>query len=359
MSFQGHKMIKQAIAKVVERQNLNEGEMIEVMDQIMSGGATPAQIGSFITALRMKGETVDEITGAARVMRDRATPIRVGRNVLDIDRDDINIDQETILDVVGTGGDCTNTFNISTTVSFVVSACGVKVAKHGNRSVSSICGSADVLEALGVNLDVTPETVERSISEIGIGFLFAPALHSAMKHAIGPRKEIGIRTIFNILGPLTNPAGADCQVMGVYSEELVEKLGGVLKRLGCRKGFVVHGLDGMDEITLTTGTRIAEVSQEGVSISVINPELFGLSSCAMADLRGGDAKGNAVIIRAILAGEKGPKRDVVLLNAAYALIAAGKAATPVEGIVLASRAIDSGDALRQVERLAKLTSQQR
>ena len=201
-------MIKKAIAKVVEREDLTEAEMIEVMDQIMSGEATPAQIAAFITALRMKGETVEEITGAARVMRDRVTPIRVGRNVLDIDRDDINIDQETILDVVGTGGSGTNTFNISTTVAFVVSACGVKVAKHGNRSVSSTCGSADVLEALGVNLDVTPETVEKCINEIGIGFLFAPALHGAMKHAIGPRQEIGIRTIFNILGPLTNPAGA-------------------------------------------------------------------------------------------------------------------------------------------------------
>src|SRR5512140_354817 len=179
-------MIKQAIAKIVEKRDLSEGEMIEVMDQIMSGGATQAQIGSFITALRMKGETIDEITGAARVMRERATPIRVGRNVLDIDRDEINIDQETILDVVGTGGDCTNSFNISTTVSFIVSACGVKVAKHGNRSVSSLCGSADVIEKLGINLDVTPETVENCIDQIGIGFLFAPALHGAMKHSIGP-----------------------------------------------------------------------------------------------------------------------------------------------------------------------------
>jgi anthranilate phosphoribosyltransferase len=239
-------MIKIAIAKVVERENLTEGEMIEVMNQIMSGECTPAQIGAFITALRMKGETVEEITGAARVMRERATPIRVGKGVLDIDRDDINIDRETILDVVGTGGDGTNTFNVSTTVSFVVSACGVKVAKHGNRSVSSACGSADVLEKLGINLDVTPETVENCIDQIGIGFLFAPALHGAMKHAIGPRREIGIRTIFNILGPLTNPAGADCQVMGVYHADLVEKLAGVLHKLGCRHGFVVHGSDGMD-----------------------------------------------------------------------------------------------------------------
>ncbi len=226
-------MIKKAIARVVEREDLSQSEMIQVMDQIMSGEATPAQIAAFITALRMKGETVAEIAGAARVMRDRATRIRVGKNVLDLDRDDINIDLETILDVVGTGGDGTNTFNISTTVSFVVAACGVKVAKHGNRSVSSACGSADVVEALGISLEVTPETVENCINEAGIGFLYAPALHGAMKFAIGPRKEIGIRTIFNILGPLTNPAGAPCQVLGVYREELVEKLAHVLKNLGC------------------------------------------------------------------------------------------------------------------------------
>ena len=349
-------MIKAAIAKVVERHNLSEGEMVEVMDQIMSGGATPAQIGAFITALRMKGETVAEITGAARVMRERATPIRVGRNVLDIDRDDINIDQETILDVVGTGGDGTNTFNISTTVSFVVSACGVKVAKHGNRSVSSACGSADVLEALGVNLDVTPEVVEGCINEIGVGFLFAPALHGAMKYAIGPRKEIGIRTIFNILGPLTNPAKADCQVMGVYREDLVEPLARVLHNLGCRRGFVVHGLDGMDEITLTDATVVATVTESGVTVGRITPEELGLKRSRMDDLRGGDAKQNAQIVRAVLAGEQGAKRDIVLLNAAYALCAAGKVATPADGIAMAAEAIDSGRALAQVEKLAALTN---
>ena len=289
-------------------------------------------------------------------MRERATPIRVGRNVLDIDRDDINLDQETILDVVGTGGDGTNTFNISTTVAFVVSACGVMVAKHGNRSVSSACGSADVLEALGVNLDVTPEVVERCINEIGLGFLFAPALHGAMKYAIGPRKEIGIRTIFNILGPLTNPAKADCQVMGVYREDLVETLAQVLHNLGCRKGFVVCGSDGMDEITLTGATTIATVTADGVRIGRITPEEFGLQSCTMADLRGGNAQGNAIIVRAVLAGEKGPKRDVVLLNTAYALLAAGKVATPNEGIKLATDAIDSGRALVQIEKLVALTN---
>ncbi len=350
-------MIKKAIAKIVEHENLTEGEMIEVMNQIMSGECTPAQIGAFITALRMKGETVEEITGAARVMRERATPVRVGKGVLDIDRDDINIDRETILDVVGTGGDGTNTFNVSTTVAFVVSACGVKVAKHGNRSVSSACGSADVLESLGINLDVTPETVEFCIDQIGIGFLFAPALHGAMKYAIGPRREIGIRTIFNILGPLTNPAGADCQVMGVYRADLVEKLAGVLHKLGCRHGFVVHGLDGMDEMTLTGETVVAEVTPAGVTMGSITPEQHGLTRCTMAELKGGNAADNALIVKAVLAGELGPRRDIVLLNAAYALVAAGKAGSPAEGMVTAAEAIDSGRALQQVEKLAALTNQ--
>ena len=350
-------MIKHAIAKAVDCQDLSEGEMIGVMNQIMSGECTPAQVGSFITALRMKGETIEEITGAARVMRERATPIRVGKGVLDIDRDDINIDQETILDVVGTGGDGTNTFNISTTVSFVVSACGVRVAKHGNRSVSSACGSADVLEKLGVNLDVTPQQVERCISEIGLGFLFAPALHGAMKHAIGPRREIGIRTIFNILGPLTNPAGADCQVMGVYREDLVEKLAGVLLRLGCKHGFVVNGRDGMDEITLTGETAAAEVTPDGVRLFTITPEEFGFERCSMQELKGGDASANASIVQEILNGAKGPKRDVVLLNAAFALLAAGRCKTVPEGITLAADAIDSGAARGQMEKLAVLTNQ--
>ena len=349
-------MIKAAIAKVVERRDLTEGEMIEVMNQIMSGECTAAQIGSFITALRMKGETVEEITGAARVMRERATPIRVGNGVLDIDRDEINIDQETILDVVGTGGDGTNTFNISTTVSLVVSACGIKVAKHGNRSVSSACGSADVIENLGVNLEVTPEVVERCISEVGIGFLFAPALHGAMRHTIAPRREIGIRTIFNILGPLTNPAGADRQVMGVYREELVEKLAGVLKRLGCRHGFVVNGRDGMDEITLTAETAAAEVTPNGVRLFTITPEEFGFRRCDMQELKGGDAVANAAIVRDILNGAQGPKRDVVLLNAAFALVAADRSASIAEAIRMAAQAIDSGAARGQLEKLVILTN---
>ncbi len=303
----------------------------------------------------MKGETVAEITGAARVMRDRATPIRVGA-VLDLDRDDINLDRETILDTCGTGGSGTKSFNISTTVAFVVAACGVKVAKHGNRSISSTCGSADVLEALGVNLAVTPETVEHCIHAAGIGFLFAPALHGAMKHAIGPRREIGIRTIFNILGPLTNPAGADRQVLGVYRADLVETIGRVLAGLGCRRGFVVHGDDGMDEITLTAPTRVAEIRDHQVTLATVTPEQFGFSRCALGDLQGGNAEQNAAIVRAVLGGAHGPQRDVVLLNAGFALVAAGVAADVAAGLTLARDAIDSGQALGRLEQLVVLTN---
>ena len=349
-------MIKEAIARVVDGQDLSEKEMVDVMDQIMGGGATPAQIGAFITALRMKGETVAEITGAARVMRAHATPIQVGATV-DIDRDDINIDQETIVDTCGTGGSGTRSFNISTTVAFVVAACGVKVAKHGNRSISSACGSADVLEALGVNLDVTPEQVAECIDQVGVGFLFAPALHGAMKHAIGPRKEIGIRTIFNILGPLTNPAGADRQVLGVFNEELVEPLAGVLLQLGCRHGFVVHGADGMDEITLTGPTRVAEISGGKVENYTITPEQFGLQRCALADLQGGDVAANADIVREVLSGVVGPKRDIVLLNSAFALTAAGVCPDPKAGVALAAEAIDSGKAQASLHGLVQQTQQ--
>ena len=239
----------------------------------------------------------------------------------------------------------------------MVSACGVMVAKHGNRCVSSTCGSADVLEALGVNLDITPMMVERCISEIGIGFLFAPALHGAMKHAIGPRKEIGIRTIFNVLGPLTNPAGAQCQVLGVYREELAEKLAQVLKKLGCKRGFVVHGRDGMDEVTMTTETRIAEVTQAGVTSRLFSPEELGFTRCGMADLRGGDAAANAAIVRDVLAGVPGPKRDIVLLNASFGLLAAGKVKDLPEGLRRAVDAIDSGRALSQLEKLVAMTNE--
>lgn len=348
-------MIKEAIAKLVEMQDLNELEMIDAMQQIMGGEATPAQIGSFITALRMKGETIPEIIGAARVMRAHATPIQVGP-VVDIDRDEINIDRETILDTCGTGGSGTRSFNISTTVALVVAACGAKVAKHGNRSVSSSCGSADVLEKLGVKLDVSPEQVAECIRAIGVGFLFAPALHGAMKYAIGPRREIGVRTIFNLLGPLTNPAGASRQVLGVYREELVEPLAQVLLSLGCRRGFVVHGEDKMDEITLTGATLVAAISGGAVEVQTVEPEQFGFKRCRLADLQGGDAQQNADIVNAILGGEAGPKRDIVLLNGAYALVAAGLAADVDAGIEIAAKAIDEGRAAKTLEALVRMTN---
>jgi len=347
-------MIKEAIAGVVEKRDLSENEMIEVMNEIMGGEATPAQIGAFITGLRMKGETIPEITGAARVMRERATPIRVGP-VLDIDREDINLDRETILDTCGTGGSGTKSFNISTTVAFVVAACGIRVAKHGNRSISSACGSADVLENLGVKLDVTPDQVARCIERIGIGFLFAPALHGAMKFAIGPRREIGIRTVFNILGPLTNPAGADRQVLGVYQDGLVETMARVLVNLGCRRGFVVHGRDGMDEATLTGPTRVGEIDGGKVRLYEVTPEEFGLGRCLLEDLQGGDAVRNAGIVRDILRGVPGPKRDVVLLNAGFALTAAGRAGDVGDGIRQAAEAIDSGRAQSKLEGLVRMT----
>jgi len=348
-------MIKEAIGKVVTGQDLSEAEMIEVMSQVMGGEATPAQVGSFITALRMKGETIEEIAGAARVMRDHATPIRVGK-ALDIDREEINLDRETILDTCGTGGSGTRSFNISTTVAFVVAACGVKVAKHGNRSISSACGSADVLEALGVNLNVTPQQVEECINEVGVGFLFAPALHGAMKHAIGPRREIGIRTIFNILGPLTNPAGADHQVLGVYDEQLVDVMARVLVKLGCRRGFVVHGLDGMDEVTLTGPTRIGEIRDGKVTLSTIEPEDFGLRRCALADLQGGDAAENAAIVKDVLGGKPGPKRDIVLLNAAYALLASGLVKDVASGLDKTRTVIDDGLAMARLNGLVTMTN---
>ncbi len=349
-------MIKDAIARLVEERDLSESMMIEVMEQIMGGEATPAQIGAFIIALRMKGETIDEIAGAARVMRAHATPVRVGQ-VLDMDREEINADRETILDTCGTGGSGTKSFNISTTVAFVVAACGVKVAKHGNRSISSACGSADVLERLGVKLDVSVAQVEACINTLGIGFLFAPALHGAMRHAIGPRREIGARTIFNILGPLTNPAAADLQVLGVYREGLVEPLANVLSRLGCRRGFVVHGLDGMDEVTLTGPTRVAEINRGTVRLYTVEPEDYALTRCKLSALQGGDAVYNAELILTILQGEQGPRRDVVLLNSAFALLAADKVEDVRGGIERAAETIDSGQALRKLNDLIRMTNQ--
>jgi anthranilate phosphoribosyltransferase len=272
-----------------------------------------------------------------------------------MDRDDINLDLETIVDTCGTGGDGTNTFNVSTTTAFVVAGCGLRVAKHGNRSVSSLCGSADVIETLGVNLDVSPKVVEECLSRVGIGFLFAPALHGAMKYAIGPRKEIGIRSIFNILGPLTNPAGANVQVLGVYDKHLTPVLAEVLNRLGSRSAFVVHGEDSLDEISITGRTFISELKNSQVSSYTIKPEDFGLPRGAISDIKGGNAKENAQIVLEVLSGDPGARRDIVLLNAAAALVAAGQATDFREGIKQAAEAIDSGQAMKKLEALKEIT----
>ncbi len=347
-------MIREAIHKVVDRIDLEEQEMVEVMNEIMSGEATQAQIGAFITALRMKGETVDEITGAARVMREKALRIPVEGVDVDIDRDDINIDRETILDTCGTGGDGTLTFNVSTATAIVIASAGIKVAKHGNRSVSSVCGSADVLKELGVNIEATPDTVSRCIKKVNIGFLFAPTFHGAMKYAIGPRREIGIRTIFNILGPLTNPANAKYQLLGVYREELCEVLANVLLRLGAKRAMVVHGLDGMDEITVTKDTKVSELIDGKIKNYFISPTHFGMPIYDFAELKGGSAADNARIIRELFEGrEKGAKKAIVILNAGAGLYIAGKAKNIKDGIKLAEELIDTGKALKTLENLIK------
>ncbi len=335
-------MIKEAIAKVTERIDLTEAEAEGVMREIMEGSATPAQIASYVTALRMKGESVAEITGSARVMREMAVRIRVN--------------DPLVVDTCGTGGDRLHTFNISTTVGFVVAGCGVTVAKHGNRSVSSSCGSADVLKELGVRIDLPPAQVEACINEIGIGFLFAPLFHGAMKHAVAPRQEMGIRTIFNILGPLTNPAGASIQVLGVFSSLYTDLLAQVLLNLGSRHCFVVHGSDGLDEITLTGKSRISEGKGGRVVTYPLEPKDFNLPGGKLSDLAGGNAEVNAEILLAILKGESGPKRDVVLMNAAPVLVAVGQAKTLQEGVHLAAESIDSERALGKWEQLREWTN---
>jgi anthranilate phosphoribosyltransferase len=335
-------MIREAIAKVVQMENLNEAEMMEVMDEVMEGQATPAQIAALITALRIKGETIAEVTGAARIMRQKATRIDARSSV--------------IVDTCGTGGDGKNTFNISTTAAFVVAAAGLTVAKHGNRAVSSGCGSADVLEALGVNISAAPEIVEECVQQIGIGFLFAPRLHGAMKYAIGPRREIGIRTIFNMLGPLTNPAGATCQLIGVYDPRLTEMFAGVLKNLGTKRAFVVHGSDGLDEATITGETRVSELRDGMISTYNIDPaDLFGEIYSGEA-LRGGDATANARITKDVLTGQNGACRQIVLFNAALAIVAGEKAGSLKEGIQVAAEAIDSGAARKKLQALIALSN---
>jgi len=335
-------MIVDAIKTVIDNHHLTMDEAEQAMDMIMSGEATPAQIAAFITALRMKGETVDEISGFAKTMRNKASRIV--------------LESADVVDTCGTGGDQLDTFNISTTAAFVVAGAGVTVAKHGNRSVSSKSGSADVLEALGIKIDLTPEQVKRCIEEVGIGFIFAPNFHLAMKHAIGPRREIGVRTVFNILGPLTNPAGATAQLLGVYDPKLTETMAMVLGNLGARHALVVHGHDGLDELSNTGESIISELKDGTVKTYTIIPEQCGMKRAAIEDLRGGTAEDNAKITVDILKGRKCPKRDVVILNAAAALIAAGKAESFDDGVKLARESIDSGKAMEKLEALKKCSS---
>ena len=334
-------MIREAIQALVSGRSLTMPEAASVMEEIMGGEVTPAQFGAFVTALRLKGESVEEIAGLASAMRDRAIRVMVSGPVID---------------VVGTGGDNFNTFNISTAAAFVVAGAGLKVAKHGNRAMSSKCGSADVLEALGIKLELSAEQVWRCLEEVGIGFMFAPAFHPAMKYAAAPRREIGIRTVFNILGPLTNPAGAGAYLLGVADESLVEKMALVLQSLDCRHAMVVHGEDGLDEVTLTGKTRVCELKHGQIDCYVIGPEDFGLSQTSSLDsLKGGTAGENADLLRSILAGARGPQRDVVLMNAAAALVAGDKAESLKQGIDLARDAVDGGQALAKLEQLIEIT----
>ncbi len=341
-------MIRETINQLLEGESLPAEQAEAVMDEIMTGAATPAQIAGFLVALRVKGETAEEIAGCARAMRRAAVPVCPSRT--------------DVIDTCGTGGDRAGTFNISTTTAFVVAGAGLGVAKHGNRSVSSRSGSADVLEAMGVNLKLSPQRVAQAIDDIGVGFIFAPHFHPAMRHAIGPRRELGVRTVFNVLGPLTNPAGAAAQLLGVYDVSLTEVLARVLQQLGSHAAYVVHGCGQLDELT-TTGPN--QVSYFGIApangrilTETLDPRDLGFPPAQNDDLRGGDPEENARITRAVLASEdRGPRRDVVLLNAAAALVAGGAAADLTQGIVHAAESIDSGAALRTLEALIDYSQQ--
>ncbi len=327
-------MIKDAITKLIAFEDITAEEAAASMYEIMSGEATTAQIGAFLAAMRMKGETAGEIMGCAQVMREKAEHVTLNRDAIDI---------------VGTGGDGANTFNISTCSAFVVAAAGVPVAKHGGRSVSSRCGAADVLESLGANITLTPEQAAGCFERAGLCFMFAPAYHKSMKHAAGPRKELGLRTIFNILGPLANPAAAQYQLLGVCEEKLVEPLARVLMSLGVKAAMSVHSQDGLDEISVSAPTTVCEVRGGRMTGYILHPGEFGIAKSSPEDIRGGDAALNAQILLAILKGQRGPKRDVVLLNSGAALYVAGRAATIRQGVALAAEAVDSGSALQKLE----------
>lgn len=334
--------IATAIANVVELRDLSAADMEAVMRSIMTGQATPAQIGGFLVGLRMKGETVDEIAAAAKVMRELATRVDVGGRHL--------------VDTCGTGGDGASTFNISTASAIVTAAAGGRVAKHGNRSVSSRSGSADVLEAAGVKLDLTPAQVATCIDQVGVGFLFAPQHHSAMKHAIGPRKEMRVRTLFNLLGPLTNPAGAPNQVLGVFSPEWVEPLAQVLKQLGSEHVLVVHAEDGLDEISIAAPTRIAELNKGDISVYTVTPEDFGLQRADLSAIAVENAAQSLAMIEAVFAGQPGPARDIVRLNAGAAIYAAGLAPSLADGVALAADVISSGKARQTYQSLIDVSN---
>ncbi len=333
-------MIREAIEMLVNGKSLSMEQAAQVMAEIMDGAATPAQIGAFLVALRLKGETPEEIAGMAQVMRERS--LRVQAN-------------GPVVDTCGTGGDGSGTFNISTTSGFVVAGAGVKVAKHGNRAMSGACGSADVLEALGVRIDLGPEAVSRCLDEVGFGFMFAQKYHPSMRHAAGPRREIGIRTVFNILGPLTNPAGARSQLLGVADAAVAEKMAQVLLRLGSQHALVVHGLDRLDEISLSDATRVWEVKEGAVSVYTITPEGLGFQRADRQAIRVGSVQEGAAVARGVLEGERGPARDVVLMNAAAALLAADRVATLKDGVALAAESIDSGRAYQKLQALVALS----
>ncbi|XOF33681.1 MAG: anthranilate phosphoribosyltransferase [Candidatus Electrothrix sp. YB6] len=340
-------MIQEAIARVVTGRDLDEQQMTAVMQEIMSGQATDAQIGSFLTALRMKGETIDEIAGAVRVMREKATFVDTG----------VDTASDLLMDIVGTGGDGSGTFNVSTTTAFVVAGAGIPVAKHGNRAVSSSCGSADVLEALGVDLSISADRVGECVRTVGIGFLFAPMLHGAMKHAIGPRRELGIRTIFNILGPMTNPAGSNVQLTGVFAKELTVPIAEVLGRLGMKRTLVVWGEGNMDEMTVTGASHVADAHDGKVETYTVTPEDVGLARAGMEDIRGGaTAEESAALVREVLSNTPGARLDMVLLNAGAALVAAGKADDLRQGVEQAREVVASGAALERLDRLISFCS---
>jgi len=334
-------MIKEAIETVVNGRSLAFEEAAAVMEEIMIGEATPAQFAAFVTALRIKGETVDEIAGLASVMQAKATSVQV---------------TPPVVDTCGTGGDGFCSFNISTTAAFIVAGTGLKVAKHGNRAMSSQCGSADVLEALGVRIELGAEAVAQCLEKVGIGFMFAPIFHPAMKYAAAPRREIGIRTVFNILGPLTNPAQARFQVIGVPSKELGEKIAFVLHRLGTEHSLVVHGIDGMDEISISRKSLVWDVNQHRVLPPYeVSPDDFGFMKASMTQIKGGTARQNARILRGILSGEVGARRNIVIMNAAAALVAGNQASDLKEGVSIAEKTLDSGKALAKLDELIKLS----